>query len=462
MACFLIYYVISLVRLRYRLIGAVPYDQDEDIYFSDNIAVPFVIGIVNPKIYLPSTLMDKEIGYIVIHETYHIRRKDHILKPLALLALTIHWFNPCVWLAFYFMTKDMESSCDEAVLRKLNEDERNDYLMSLLQLATGKKLLSGGSIAFGEGDTKSRINNIIKWENPSILDIVLAMGIAVSIIVICILIPKNKTVDHPYKWLREADLNRITCEYVDEIVLRDLAYVLHELNISDFQTYTMYKPEIELCINENGQEVRLIYGEGVTLFLFEDNILSEKVWGTQNKDLVQCMKAIRNNRKENIVSENYIEEWKPSKEDVKHIKEKVFKDVREEDLIYITDLAKVINLELESIFLYENQFEEFENVNSESWDSIDYDKYRLYINGIGKRMKNDLLKKDINEMIFFIDQMEKEHDVKALRSFFYKIHDMDYYFFRYGADELWYYIHDTSFVRTYYGALHVYDDIRAD
>jgi len=128
----------------------------------------------------------------------------------------------------------------------------------------------------------------------------------------------------------------------------------------------------------------------------------------------------------------------------------------------ITDLAKVINLELESIFLYENQFEEFENVNSESWDSIDYDKYRLYINGIGKRMKNDLLKKDINEMIFFIDQMEKEHDVKALRSFFYKIHDMDYYFFRYGADELWYYIHDTSFVRTYYGALHVYDDIRAD
>ena len=88
---------------------------------------------------------------------------------MALVTVCIHWFNPFVWIAFCAFSKDMEMSCDETVLRKLSEEEKKDYLASLLQLATGKKLFSGASVAFGEGDTKSRIINATKWKKPSLI-----------------------------------------------------------------------------------------------------------------------------------------------------------------------------------------------------------------------------------------------------------------------------------------------------
>ena len=457
---FVIYYIVSYARIRRRLVGAVPYNQDEDIYFADNIQVPFVIGAMNPKIYLPSDLMDKEIGYIILHETYHIRRKDHIVKPLALLALTIHWFNPLVWLSFYLMTRDMEMSCDEAVMKRLSEEERQDYMKSLLQLATGRRLFSGISIAFGEGDTKSRINNVVRWKKAGLLKIASATGVVICIVIIGVLIPKNKTVTHPFNWIKQAKLSQLTCEDVDETVLRDLVYVLKEIKVDEFQEYTEYVAEIELTFEENGQSIRLIYGDGVTLFSFENTISDGKLWGVEDKDLALCMKEVRNNRNENIYVKENPPQWLPVREEVYEMRERALAGVDLDDDYYLTDLVKVMNMELESIYLYEGQFADFEDPSSIRWKDIDYDKYRLYVNGVKKRMQNSLLAQDIEEMLAYLDIMEENHDVEALKSFFYKIHDLDYYLLRYDAE--WYYIHDMSFVRTYYGALHIYDELRAE
>ncbi len=161
----LIYSAVSLLQLRKKLIGAIPLQKN--IYLADHIASPFVMGILRPRIYLPSSLSERELNYILLHEQYHIRRGDHLIKVLAFAALSIHWFNPLVWIAFIMAGKDMEMSCDEAVLRRLGEEVRCDYSASLLSLATGRRIIAGMPLAFGEGDPKGRIQNMMRWKKPN-------------------------------------------------------------------------------------------------------------------------------------------------------------------------------------------------------------------------------------------------------------------------------------------------------
>ena len=118
------YSLVSLVRLRRRLVGAVPLEGN--VYLADHIDSPFVLGIFRPRIYLPSSLPERERGYILLHEEHHIRRLDHVVKLLFFLALCLHWFNPLVWLSFLLLGRDMEMSCDEAVMKKLGAGIRQE------------------------------------------------------------------------------------------------------------------------------------------------------------------------------------------------------------------------------------------------------------------------------------------------------------------------------------------------
>ena len=124
------------------------------------------MGIFRPVIYLPGTLDKAERKYIIAHERHHIRRGDHIFKALGFLALTIHWFNSLVWIAFVLANRDMEMSCDEAVIRKFGEDVRADYSASLLNLATGHRMFAVTPLAFGEGNPTDRVRNLAKWKKP--------------------------------------------------------------------------------------------------------------------------------------------------------------------------------------------------------------------------------------------------------------------------------------------------------
>ena len=186
-----VYSVVSLLRLRCKLIGALP--LRDNIYLADYIDSPFVMGIFRPKIYLPSSLTEQEQGYIILHEQHHIRRGDHIIKALAFLALCVHWFNPLVWVAFVLSAKDMEMSCDEAVVRKLGEGIRADYSASLLSLATGRRIIAGTPLAFGEGDTKSRIKNLLSWKKPKLWITVLAAVVCVAVVAACAGNPREAT-----------------------------------------------------------------------------------------------------------------------------------------------------------------------------------------------------------------------------------------------------------------------------
>ncbi len=172
--------LISLFRLKKRLRNAVL--EEGRVYHAKGLETAFVLGIFRPKIYLPEGLSGKEREYILLHEQTHIRRGDHIVRILAFAALCLHWFNPLVWLAFFLSGRDMEMSCDEAVLKKLGNGVKKDYSASLLSLASGRKWLGGAPLAFGEGDTRSRIKNVLSYRKPAFWVLIAAVvGVAAAI-----------------------------------------------------------------------------------------------------------------------------------------------------------------------------------------------------------------------------------------------------------------------------------------
>ncbi len=168
-----------LLRWRRHLQEAIPLEGN--VWLADAIPTPFVLGVLSPKIYLPSALEEREREYILRHERHHIRRLDHITRLLAFGAVCIHWFNPLVWLAYSLSGRDMEMSCDEAVLRSLREDVRADYSYTLLKLTTGKRFAMGTPLAFGEGDTKERVKNIMKFRKPTMLAAVLCLVLRITL-----------------------------------------------------------------------------------------------------------------------------------------------------------------------------------------------------------------------------------------------------------------------------------------
>lgn len=137
--------------------------RKDNIYESEYISTPFVLGIVRPKIYIPFNLSEQEREYILKHEQYHIRRKDQIIKICAYILCVIYWFQPLIWFAYFVMIRDMEMSCDEYVLKNSKSDIRAAYSTSLLKLATKTGDFNAGLPAFGESDIRKRVKNIMEF-----------------------------------------------------------------------------------------------------------------------------------------------------------------------------------------------------------------------------------------------------------------------------------------------------------
>ena len=175
-----VYGIYSYTKLKKQLVGSLKIR--DNIYICDYISSPFVTGVIKPRIYLPSTLSEKEAGYIILHEQHHIKRFDHIFKLLAFIALSLHWFNPVIWLAYEFAMQDMEMSCDEAVIRKLGDDIRSSYTQSLLNFATGRHIFAGVPLAFGEGDTKVRIRNLYNPAKTTVINTAFVALLAIFLV----------------------------------------------------------------------------------------------------------------------------------------------------------------------------------------------------------------------------------------------------------------------------------------
>lgn len=187
-------------KLRAAGVGSLIPD-DIAVYEKRGLPTPFVLGVIRPKVYLPSGIDDAELRYILLHEGIHIRRGDHIVKVVSFFTLCLHWFNPLVWAAFFLSGRDMEMACDEAVLHRLGNSVKKDYSASLLNLATGRRILGGAPLAFGEGDTGSRIRNVLKYKKPRAILICIASGTALAAAVLLLANPmgtaKADEIDNP-------------------------------------------------------------------------------------------------------------------------------------------------------------------------------------------------------------------------------------------------------------------------
>lgn len=188
-AALLIYAVVSYVLLRRRMSTAVRLEGN--VWQSERVRSPFVLGVLKPRIYLPYGLTGEQTRYVLAHERYHLKRLDHAVRPLAFLILTVHWFNPLVWAAFLLMGRDMEMSCDEAVLAR-EEDAGRAYSATLLSFAANRRFPSPSPLAFGEGSVKTRIKNALNWRRPRLWVTAAAIVLCIAVLAACTADPLDK------------------------------------------------------------------------------------------------------------------------------------------------------------------------------------------------------------------------------------------------------------------------------
>ena len=180
----MLYGIFSYFKCRRMTAQAV--HMEANIWECDHLTTPFVLGIIKPRIYIPFHLSAEEKPYILAHEMYHIRRGDPIVRLLAFVLLAAYWINPFVWLAYFLMIRDMEMSCDEAVLLQLGTQIRKAYSNSLLTFATGRKQVTFSPLAFGESDTSGRIKNILDFKKPKVWGSLLAILAVILAAVFCL------------------------------------------------------------------------------------------------------------------------------------------------------------------------------------------------------------------------------------------------------------------------------------
>lgn len=168
--CFAIYSLVVSLRFQHRLKRSKKQylDKTEGIIEVRRLSSPFVWEIFSPKIYLPADMEEEEREYVLLHETYHRKRKDHIAKILFYLITILHWFHPLVWLAYHLCCKDMEISCDEAVLEQSDKNIRKAYAKSLLKFAAKQNHYVFTPLTFGEPSVRSRIENVLKYRKKGL------------------------------------------------------------------------------------------------------------------------------------------------------------------------------------------------------------------------------------------------------------------------------------------------------
>ncbi len=180
--------LISLWRLCRRLRTATVLEGN--VWQSESVHSPFIIGLFRPKIYIPYGLTEPALGYVLAHERAHIRRLDHVVRTLAYLVLCLHWFNPLVWLAFYLMGRDMELSCDEKVLERMGD--KAEYSETLLSFASPRRFPTPTPLAFGESSVATRIKNALKWRRPRLWVSIIALVLCLAVITACAANPKTE------------------------------------------------------------------------------------------------------------------------------------------------------------------------------------------------------------------------------------------------------------------------------
>lgn len=199
MCLMLFYLVFSYLRLKNKMSTAVL--LQDNIWQSGHVDSPFILGIIKPRIYIPFRLKEDVLAHVLAHERAHFARKDHLTKAFAFLLLSVYWFHPLIWAAYFLLCRDIELACDERVIRNLGEEETKSYLLSLIgydREEERKKVPAlACPLAFGEVDLKERIIRAKTWKKPASILTLLTAAVCV-IAALCLLTdPKEELLTAP-------------------------------------------------------------------------------------------------------------------------------------------------------------------------------------------------------------------------------------------------------------------------
>lgn len=186
----LLYAVISYIRILKRVRESIK--EKENIYICDRINTPFILGVIKPRIYLPSCITEQDKEYVLSHENAHLKRLDHLWKPLGFLLLTVYWFNPFMWISYILLCRDIELACDQKVIKEMGKEYKIEYSNALINCSVPRKMISACPLAFGEVGVKNRIKSVLNYKKPAFWIIIISVILSVVVAVCFLTVPKSQ------------------------------------------------------------------------------------------------------------------------------------------------------------------------------------------------------------------------------------------------------------------------------
>lgn len=190
MAAMLIYAIVSYVLIKRKVRISAPLEGN--VFLCDSISSPFILGIIRPKIYVPSSIDAADMQYVIAHEKAHLKRRDHWWKPLGFLLLTVYWFNPVLWAAYILLCRDIELACDEKVIKEQGDGIKKEYSSALINCSVPRKSVAACPLAFGETGIKGRIKSVLSYKKPAFWVVAAAVVLSVALAVCFLTNPKQE------------------------------------------------------------------------------------------------------------------------------------------------------------------------------------------------------------------------------------------------------------------------------
>ncbi|HPE16194.1 MAG TPA: M56 family metallopeptidase [Oscillospiraceae bacterium] len=307
MAALALYGAVSYIRLRRRVADAVL--LRDNLWQSEKTASPFVLGLFRPRIYLPFDMEEESLAYVVAHERAHIKRRDHWIKPIGFLLLTVYWFNPLIWLAYVLLCRDIELACDERVVKEMGAADKKAYSEALLLCSVPHRMIAACPLAFGEVGVKERIRNVLSYQKPAFLIIIVALVSCVVAAACFLTNPKEETGASPYQWTQRVTAGDVdTCSVsvwdedggessfaaTDE-QLEALIAILNTVASDEVYTGRGIPAQVTVTLRCGESEYLLRYGGDIVEIDFDSGtaqLYGEGIWQIENDALRNFMNGL--------------------------------------------------------------------------------------------------------------------------------------------------------------------------
>ncbi len=271
--CIMLAYAgVSYLRLRYRVRTAVRFR--ENIYISEYIDTPFILGVIRPRIYLSMGMEEATLEPVMSHEQAHIKRRDYLWKPLGYVMLAVYWFHPLCWFAYSLFCKDIELACDEKVIKNYDSHQKKTYSEALLSCSMNRSTLAVCPLAFGEVGVKERIKSVLHYKKPAFWLIVAAVIVCVPAAVCFLTDPVKEEDEHGE--IMGTDMGEVSGTEPEEIVEPD-SDSRAAGEITDVEL--LLSEWTKAFVNRDGDTIASLASEEVIADLESQDLLSGRSFG---------------------------------------------------------------------------------------------------------------------------------------------------------------------------------------